>query len=281
MKKILQYIFILISLFLASCTDVIDVELQTKASRIVVEASIDWEKGTIGNNQSVKLSLSTPYFDSTENDHITGATVKITNENDGTEFIFIDQNNGLYTTTGFIPELYESYILEISYQGETIIAKETLLPVTDISRISQSTENGFIDDVIGVAISFKDPVDEDNYYLMKFQEQKDLLPTLFDVDDKFTNGNEMTITYEKITDEETGEEELKPGDVLDIELIGISKDYYDYIRLLINQNETGGSPFSTIPAPLKGNCINPVNPDNYAYGYFRLTQVDRITYVIE
>jgi len=281
MKKILKYVFILISLFLVSCTDVIDVELQTGPPRLVIEASLNWEKGTVGNNQMIKLSISTPYFDSTDSEEVIRASVKIINENDGTEFVFSDQNNGLYTTSSFIPELHQIYILEINYLGETFIAKESLIPVTNISNITQSKENGFIDDVIGVSVSFIDPADKDNYYLVKFQEQDDLFPTLYDVDDEFTNGNEMTITYEKITDEETGEKELEPGDVLDIELYGISKNYYNYIRLLISQNESSGSPFSSIPAPLKGNCVNLLNPENYAYGYFRLTQVDRTRYSIQ
>lgn len=281
MKKILKYGLILLGLILASCTDVIDVELQAAPPRLVVEASINWEKGTIGNNQSISLSISTPYFDSTNNEYVSSASVKVLNENDGTEFIFSHQNEGVYACIDFIPELYQSYILEIEYKEEMYIAKETLMPVTDITKISQSKENGFVDDVIGVAVSFKDPVAEDNYYLMKFQEQKDLLPTLFDADDEFTNGNEMRIVYEKITDEKTGEKELEPGDILDIELYGISKNYYNYIRLLISQNETGDGPFSTIPAPIKGNCINSSNPKNYAHGYFRLTQVDRTTYTVE
>ena len=108
-------------------------------------------------------------------------------------------------------------------------------------------------------IYFDDPVDEENYYLTIFQERKDLLPTLLDVSDEFTNGNEMRIFYEKFNNENNNEKELQPGDIVDIKLYGISKTYYNFIRLLIEQNETGGGPFTTIPAELKGNCINSIN----------------------
>lgn len=279
-KNINKLIIIITSILYVSCIDVIDVDLQTADSKLVIEASIDWEKGTSGNEQTIKLSISEPYFDNTSSNNVTGASVKVTNDNSGTDFIFTDQNNGKYITENFIPKLNQSYTLEVIYDGEIHIAKETLMPVVDISKITQSTEKGSNKNAIDVSVSFIDPADEENYYLMKFQEQEDLLPTLYATSDEFTNGNEMTITYEKIDDEETNEEELKPGDILNIDLYGISKNYYNYIQILINQNEGNGL-FNSTPVALKGNCTNPSNPDNYAHGYFRLTQVDRKVYTIE
>ena len=280
MKRIFLYSLI-IGLIVSSCTDVIEVEVPYGGSRLVVEASLDWEKGTQGNEQTIKLSVMIPYFDDTSIDIVTGAEVKVTDDSTGNVVQFIDQNNGNYTTSDFVPVIGQSYTLEINYNGETYIAKETLMSVVDIDNVNQSTDGGFDTNVIEVNIYFNDPVDEENYYLTKFHERKDLLPTLFDVSDEFTNGNEMLIFYEKYDNEDTGEKELQPGDIVDIELYGISKTYYNYIGLLIQQNESAGDPFSSTPVPLKGNCTNPSNPDNFAWGYFRLTQVDRTTYMVE
>lgn len=281
MKNIFIHISLVISLLISSCTDVIDVEVPFAGPNLVVEASIAWQKGTIGNVQTVKLSELKPYFDSTTSTIVKGATVKVTNDSNGKEVYFIDQNNGNYTTTAFIPVVNQSYTLEVVHRGETFIGRETLTPVVKIDRVDQSTENGFSPNAIEVNIYFRDPVDQENYYLTIFQERKDLLPTLLDVSDEFTNGNEMRIFYEKFDNEETGEKELQPGDIVDIKFYGVSKTYYNYIRLLIEQNRNGGGPFSTIPAPLKGNCININDPDNSALGYFRLTEVDKRTYVVE
>ena len=281
MKKIFTYSFLFVSFIITSCIDVIDVEVPYGGPRLVIEASLDWEKGTSGNEQTIKLSVMIPYFDDVSEDNVTGAVVKVTDDIDGNIVHFIDQSDGDYTTSNFVPVIGRPYTLEVNYNGETYIAKETLMPVVDISLVDQSTDGGFDPDVIEVNIYFKDPVDEENFYLSKFHERKDLLPTLFDISDEFTNGNEMKIFYEKYTNEETGEEELQPGDIVDIELYGISKTYYNYIRLLIEQNGAAGNPFSTVPAPLRGNCINPSNPDNFAWGYFRLTQVDRTTYIVK
>ncbi len=280
MKTFIYRFFIGISLLLTSCVDVIDVDVPTALPRLVIEASLDWKKGTLGNEQNIQLSLSTPYFESTVNSEVIGAKVRVINNSDKTEVQFIDQNNGYYTTTLFTPILNQSYTLEVIYENEIYLATEKLIPVTEITEITQSTENGFDDEAIEINITFLDPEDEENYYLAKFHDRNDLFPALSDESDEFTNGNKMTVTYEKTEDENNKDDELQPGDIVDINLHGISQQYYNYIRLLISQNEDGGL-FAATPAEIKGNCINKTNKDNYAFGYFRLTEVDKKVYIVE
>lgn len=278
MKMFFKIAILFLTLGLMSCEDVIDVGVQTAPSRLTVEASLDWEKGTAGNEQVIRLRMSTPYFDTTTNTAVTGASVKVTNDASGNEFIFADQGNGVYRTTSFIPIIDQSYTLEIQYDGEIYSATETMMGVTDITEINQSREDGFDDEALEVTILFTDPEEEDNYYLFRFQERGDLLPELEDLDDEFVNGNEIRWYYEK--DEDDDFEEFVPGDIIDIALYGISEDYYNFIRILIEQSG-GADLFATIPVALKGNCINLTNPDNYAHGYFRLTQVVRASYEFE
>ncbi len=279
MKIYINFIALLLTLTFSSCTDVIEVDVPSEEPRLVIEASIDWDKETIGNNQTIKLSMSSPYFNSNGNEPVIGASVKITNNTNGSEFIFSDENNGNYTTNNFIPVLNNEYTLEVINEGETFIAQETLKSVVDILDVYQSTEK-FLPDVLEVNFDFIDPEDETNYYLIKFQEQADLLPTLFDFKDEFVNGNLITLFNEREKDEDINQEEYAPGDVVDIQFYGISKRYYEYIQILINQSESGG-PFDTTPVALRGNCANQTNPDEYAYGYFRMTQVSKATYTFE
>ncbi|GGX28480.1 DUF4249 domain-containing protein [Aquimarina muelleri] len=280
MKTYITIIFIGISIFFTSCTDVIDVNVPTADPRLVIEASLDWEKGTSGNEQTITLSTSTKYFEKIESNIVTGASVKVTNDNDDTEFIFIDQNNGKYTTTNFIPVLNQSYTLEIIYNNETYIAKETMTPVVDIAAITQSTEDGDDDEALEVNVIFNDPKNEENFYFIKFREKGGLLPELYNDNDEFTNGNQMTLRYEKEEDDDINQEEFKPNDVVDISFHGVSKGYYDYISIFIDQIDAGG-PFGTTPVPLRGNCTNSSNPKNYAFGYFRLTQVIKTSYTFQ
>lgn len=280
MKKNILFILSIITISLTSCTDVIDVEVQNAPPRLTIEASLDWEKGTAGNEQTIKLSTSTPYFDKNINTAVTGASVKVTNNGSGQEFVFVDQNNGDYTTSSFVPILNQTYTLEVLYDGETYTATETLIPVVDITSISQSTEKGFSDTDLEVNVMFTDPAEETNYYLFRFHPEGDILPFLETAKDEFVNGNDINWWFEKEDDEDNNVKAFVPGDVVDIAFYGISERYYNYMRLLIEQS-VGTGLFSPIPVALKGNCINLDNPANYAYGYFRLTQVVRESYTFE
>ena len=281
MNTYFKLTILLFVLVFTSCEDVIDVDVQEATTRLVIEASLDWEKGTTGNNQTIKLSKSTPYFDANTNVSVTNASVKVTNNNSAEEFVFTHQSNGLYTTTQFVPVINDSYTLEVIYDGETFTANETLTPVTDITEITQSIEDGFENDVLEFNVIFTDPEDEENYYLFKTQRRGDLLPELEDGDDEFVNGNEITWWFEKQEDEDTDKiEEYKPGDIVDISFFGISEAYFNYIRILIEQSEGAGL-FSSTPVPLRGNCVNITTPGNYAYGYFRVTQVVKTSYTFQ
>jgi len=280
MKSYILKLSFAMSLLFMSCTDVIDVDVPEAEPRLVVEASIDWQKGTAGNSQVIKLSLSTPYFDNLLETPVTGASVKVINNEDQSEVQFTDQNNGDYATNDFVPIMGQSYTLMVLYDEEIYLASETMTAVTDITAVYQTRENGFDKEALEVNIEFIDPAGIDNYYLSKFQRRGDQFQTLFDVKDEFTDGNKMSIFYEKLADEDSGEKEFVPGDIVDISLLGISEPYFNYIKLLIEQSQSGG-PFSTIPAEIKGNCVNQSNPENYAFGYFRLSEVDKRIYTFE
>ena len=144
MKNINIYIRLALSLIviglLNSCTDVIDVNVPNGGARLVVDASIHWQKGTLGETQTINLRESTGFFDSKRDVPVTGALVTVTKENDGSVFVFADQNNGSYTATDFVPELNASYTLEILYNGNSYTATETLISAPVITRIEQTIE---------------------------------------------------------------------------------------------------------------------------------------------
>nr|WP_298790596.1 DUF4249 domain-containing protein [uncultured Allomuricauda sp.] len=272
MKHIYKILFSALLLSITSCTDVIDVDVPEGSIRLTIEASIDWEKGTPGNQQTILLSTSTPFFESQNNSAVTGASVQVRNNDSGAVFNFQDQNDGRYTTSSFIPVIGNSYTLEVLYEGEQYTATETMLAVSNISSITQTREDGEDDEALEVNVSFVDPVDIENYYFLRFQSREDLLPELFYIKDEFVDGNEVTFYYEKLEDEEENIQEFEPGDTVDIVLLGISEDYHNYLRLLVEQFEGAGDPFSATPVALVGNCINVDSPENTPYGYFRVSE---------
>ncbi len=255
--------------------------MPTGRTRLVIEASIDWKKGTSGNNQIIKLSTSMPYFDIPSINSVTGASVKVTNANTDEEFVFTDQNDGTYSTSSFVPIVGNRYDLEVIYNNETYTASETLIAVPDINSITQSVEGGFDDELLEVNVYFDDPIDEENYYLISYFEAGDLFPYLGDISDEFLNGNEIHDFFEKDDDEDNNQAPFQAGDTVNINLYGISERYYNYIRLLIEQYYSGGDPFSSTGAQIRGNCINETTEDNYAYGYFRVTQLIKTSYTFQ
>lgn len=281
MKTYIQIILLFFAIAFSSCEDVIDVPVQTAATRLVIDASLDWEKGTTGNVQSIALRTSTPFFDTTTNAIVTGASVKVTNNANNTEFSFEDQNNGEYTTTEFIPILGQSYTLEVTYNGEIYEATETLNEVTEITGLFQDRKDGFSEDELELHVVFVDPPEEGNRYLFKFQRQDELFPEFEVGDDKFVNGNEIDWWYEESDDEDTDKiEAIVPSDIVSVEMYAISEAYYDYMAVLINQIGGVGL-FEATPVSVKGNCVNLTDPDNYAHGYFRLTEVNKTSYTFE
>ena len=271
MKKIIY--IVTMSLLTFSCEDVIDLEVPTSEPKLVIEASINWLKGTTGNEQDIKLTLSAPYFDS-EVPPANGAQIVITDANNNTFQFIEDGNTGIYKNNTFIPTINGDYNLTISYQGETFTANETLKPVPEIDYIEQNNDGGFSGEETEIKAYFTDPADEENYYFFEFISDIPVIPSLEVYKDEFVNGNSIFGFYT--------EEDLSTGDELIIRNHGISARFYEFMFILLQQNgEDGGGPFETQPATVRGNCINQTNPDNFPLGYFRLSEVDEFIYIVE
>lgn len=280
MKLYIKSILVLFFVVFSSCEDKIDVQVPLGTTRLVIEASLGWAKGTEGNNQSIKLSTSTAYFDTSKNNKAIGASVKVTNDNSGAEYFFVDQKDGTYAISNFVPIINDSYTLEVVYNNETYVAHETLMPVVKINNIKQSREEGLDKQLLEVTVSWSDPVDEENYYLVKLEREDTVLPMLSSFSDEFNNGNDIEEFFEKGGEGDEGP--FLVDDVVDIYLYGVSKQYLNYIQLLIKQYYIAdGNLFGTIPSEIKGNCINLDNTDNYAFGYFRLSEYDTVNYTFK
>lgn len=270
MKKLIYLFIIFISFY--NCEDVIDVDLNETEPRLVIEASINWYKNTTGNEQSIKLSLSAPFFDD-ETPPANGAIIQITDTNSNTFNFIEDANTGIYLNNNFIPIIDQEYTLTINYDNEIYTAKERLISVEPIDYIEQNNDGGFLGDEIEVKVYFTDPIDIDNYYF--FEYYTDAADISLDVlDDKFIDGNQIFGFY--------SEEDLETGNELTIRHYGVSEQYYEFMFILLQQgSDEGGGPFETQPATVRGNCINLTNENNYPFGYFRLSEVEEQIYIIE
>lgn len=272
MMKTFIYLFI-VSVVSLSCEEVIDVTLSTEDPRLVIDASINWFNGTPGNDQVIKLSLTAPYF---ENNILAahGAQVVVTDTNNA-PYEFIEQGNtGLYYNTNFIPVANEIYSLKIVYQNETYTATEVMKTVARIDSVEQNNDGGFSGEEVEIKAFFMDPEAEENYYFFEFISDIPEIPSLEVYKDEFINGNQTFGFYT--------EEELTTGDTVVIRNYGVSQQFYNYMFVLLQQSsQEGGGPFEPQPTTVRGNCINETNPGHYPFGYFRISQVDELLYLVE
>lgn len=267
-----QYVFIvliLISFF--SCEDVIDVDVPTSEPRLVIDASINWIKGTTGNEQSIKLTLTAPFFDE-EVPPANNAQVYITDENSNIFNFIEDGNSGIYLNSSFIPIINTEYRLTIVYKNETYTGTETLLAVPDIEFVEQNLEGGITGEETEIKAFFTDPINEENYYFFEFIPNIPVIKTLDTFKDEFVNGNLIFGFYV--------EEDLNPGDSVTIRNHGVSERFYEFMYVLLQQTGDSGGPFETQPATVRGNCMNITNSSNYPLGYFRLSEVSEVIYTV-
>ncbi|MGO4771817.1 DUF4249 domain-containing protein [Flavobacterium sp. W22_SRS_FK3] len=262
---------LLFVLSFSSCEDTVTLDLETGESRLVVDAEIIWQKGTTGSEQTIKISKTASYYNNTT-PKVSGAQVRIENST-GDVFAFNETESGTYVCTDFIPVINMDYTLYVTAEGQSFTAVEKLISVTSIDKVEQKIVPDFGgEDVIELTFYYKDPADEVNYYLTDYQSDFLLFPEYELTDDELFNGNLINNRF-------SDEDKMKPGKTVNITHRGISKNFYNYMNLLLDVY--GGSPFSIPPGNIRGNIVNTTDPNNFAFGYFRLCEADQVSYLVK
>jgi hypothetical protein len=118
-----------------------------------------------------------------------------------------------------------------------------------------------------------DDENEDNYSYFEFKSERLELTEYNVYRDDFSNGSEY---YGVLLNSD-----LEKGDSIRFRQYSLSKIAYQYWYLLILQNTQQGGPFQTNPANLNGNMINLTKPENNPLGYFRVSEVSEINYIVK
>ncbi len=274
MKKIFIIFAAIISL--VSCTQVVDIPLNTENPKLVVEANLKWQKGTAGNLQVIKLTTTTNFY-SKNIPNALGASVTVKNEDTNEIFNFVETaNTGLYNCTNFNPEMNNNYSIKIVYKGTTYEGTEKLMPVAKIENIIQEANGGITGKEIRVRANYIDPQATTDYYLFNysFPNLTGMKPDYYVNDDIFTNGNQyFSVSFK---------DDLKIGDTVKITHFGISQQYYNYLSILLSlSGNQGGGPFQAPPVSVRGNLVNKQNDNDFPYGYFSLSESDTKDYIIK
>lgn len=268
--KTIKYLLILFLTFTSfSCEDVVEIELESEKSRLVINAPLQWQKGTEGKYQFIELTSIADYYENTPT-KVPDASV-IVRDSSGNTYSFKEIDSpGRYECFDFEPQINETYELEVIHGQEIYVAYEELFPVVNLNHTEQIDFEGF-EENMEIRAFFQDPGNEENHYLIEDKNNTLLAPGYTALSDELFNGNEYYAFH-------LGKY-LEPGDVVSFKIFGVSPPHYNYLFKLTNS--LMGGPFQTVPGLIRGNIENETNPDNYALGYFSLSQTDTITHVIE
>ncbi|HIB36957.1 DUF4249 family protein [Mesonia sp.] len=265
MKKLL-YLLLLITCY--ACEDVIDLDLNTEEPRVVIEATgiqnQDSDRGIV----NARISKTVPYY--SENiEYYSDAEINV-RVNDSIYQLTFLENSSYFTDT--LPMLYDAdYELEIIFENETYTSTTQLFKSVPIDYVEQ-TNNAIDENFISINAYFTDPVEEENFYFFEFYSEE--IGVITDsTDDELFNGNQISTFYA---------DEFETGDQITITIQGVSEQFENFYSILSSQvGENGGNPFAANPASVRGNIINENNPENYAFGYFRMSQKYSLVYTVE
>jgi len=262
-RTFLLYIFTF-SISFFSCTEKVDIELDSTYERVVVEGNLTNEY----KNHQVKISKSADYFANKPAEPITGADVSIT---DGTLiFELTEVDPGLYETEemGGIPG--KTYTLNIAIDAKKYSASDymhTCPPIDSIGFKRFKMDSNYI----ALVIFAQEPAEETNYYAWRAYRNDtlvtDTLNEIFISDDTFINGNYINGTEVQYI-------KAKKDDLITLEMLSITKPYYDFITKIMLETDWDGGPFDGPPANFYGNI------SNEALGFFAVYSVERKTAII-
>ncbi len=255
-------------LLLNSCTERIDVELDTTYTRLVVEGHISTDTTV----HTFKLTKTADYFSTESAPAVIGAEVRIT-DHLGNQILLQEKEDGVYQTSdSFYGEINKNYELQIDLKDEISSQKQYLaqsfLPsVQKIDSIGiefneHFGKNGFWI----VKLYAQDPGDEANFYMFNvYKNGKLMTDTLNKVsftDDKMFNGNYThgigVVYFRNVSDEQL----FKIGDEVVLQMSGITQEHFTYMNEVLRSTSFQNPMFGGPPANVKGNL------SDGAFGFF-------------
>lgn len=300
MRKHILSLFVLFSLL--SCEDVIDVELQTTESRLVVDGllRVDIEQEFVP--VVIRVSETTNFFENNIPTQLDDNAVifygepdpsapEIINDIKSSSLTELDSGTGIYVpdpsfdgdqripTSLITPNTV--FILVMQHKGRRYAARTPFSTTVPINNLEQGTETLFDEDDKELKITITDSADIENYYVFDFEEGEFLA-----LDDQFIDGQEFEFSYFVDRDLDIGQE-------LEVSILGADLEFFNYMDLLVEQTENDGGVFETPAATVRGNVFdvtgldnnllfNNVNrPDAFPLGYFAVVQEFKQSIIIE
>ena len=246
---------------MVGCQDVIDVEVPSESPRLSIDALIRITDITQPLAQiQVRAGLTSSFFEDIKAAQLND--IFITNEDTGESLSLVSTTgDGKYTGVWAMEQLTHGKLkLTIEYGGQTYVAQTQFVPSVPIDNLAQGDATLFEGTETEVLVTFKDTPDRTDFYLFDFDFNEYLVS-----EDTFYEGQSFQFSY-------FYDDKAKPGITVNVALLGVDESFYNYMNQLILQSGGDQGPFQTPVATVKGNIINSTNVDNFALGYFAVSQ---------
>ena len=259
---------------LLSCEDVIDVDLKSEAPRLVVDGVI-----RISDlNESpffveIRVSESSDFFEEPVPAQLNQITITNLESNGTITLLEEPLGSGMYRRSASVEFLTSGdLVLQINHKNNLYVAETRFVPSVPIDSLIQGEETLFGEDETEIIISFTDNPNRNDFYVFDFDFDEYLV-----TEDEFYQGQKFEFSY-------FYDNEIEPGRIINIGLLGVDESFYNYMNQLIVQSGGDQGPFQTPAATVRGNIINVTNldnrdvfdnvndPNNFALGYFAVVQ---------
>jgi hypothetical protein len=264
-----------VSMTLASCTEEIDMKLNTTSKRLVVDGILTTDTMA----QCIKLSTSGDYFDNQPMPGVSGALVTL---NDGDETLTLTEISAhkgwYYTPSDLYGKQGHTYTLNIenvdinndgvmeSYSASNYMNYLVPIDSIDIGYVHQY-------DLWQVLMYAKEPGETEDYYMFRVTVNDTLITNKYSkqtvTDDQFVNGNNMDGVWIYSLDAKDSIENLMLNDTVMLEMFRINEHTYDYMSALATETQPKTPLFSGPSANVPGNI------SNGALGIFAVCPVSR------
>ncbi len=284
MKRLLIILSVL-SLIWSSCQEVITVELPNQEPKLIVDALIRIDTTSSSTLVTVSIRQTSDFFGEISPVSVDKITMSnLDNPGNNTDQVLdeTEPGSGIYQQFFSTEELArDRWFLQINYQGVFYVAESLMQYSVPIDQLTIGDGSLFSGDVTEILVRYSDIGGREDYYLFDYGNDD-----FFASEDVFYDGQQFEFSY-------FYDEQFNSGDTLTVSIMGIDRDFFNYMNLLREQSEGGFGPFATPAVSVRGNLINATDinnndnynnvndPDNYALGYFAIVQEYKGFIVVE
>jgi hypothetical protein len=265
MKNIILLLLLATAIF--SCEDVIELETDAAPGQLAIDAWITDES----KPQTVKLSLTQPYFDKNPIVPAKGATVFVISE-DSIPYAFRDlKNNGEYVWQPSFPgekilEVGKQYLLYVQYDKQEYISISKVNRVPPIDSINYFKEKFPFTPPNGPQEGF-----QADFYARDFKGEGDCYwIRTYRNDTLFNKPSQITVAYDAAFSPGGRADGLlfiiplrasitpelyKENDEVKVELYSIPQEAFFFLQIVRTESTNGGI-FATIPSNIPSNIRN-------------------------